>query len=71
MGLQQSPLEQMQSATEMTKTCRSWITTNIYHTKIPTVKRRKDPTMWALALSKWREISSNTTNHQSTRSSLH
>ena len=64
MGLQQSSLKQM-PATETTKTCCSWITANIYHTKIPTVKRIKDPTAWALALSKRRGISSNT-NHQST-----
>ena len=44
MALQQSPLKQKLLATKTTKTCQSWITTNIRHTKILTVKRRKDPT---------------------------
>ena len=35
---------QMLSAMETTKTRCSWITTNINNTKIPTIKRRKDPT---------------------------
>ena len=35
---------QMLLAIETTKTRHSWNTTNINNTKIPTVKRRKDPT---------------------------
>ena len=37
-------LGQMLLAIETTKTRHSWNTTNINNTKIPTVKRRKDPT---------------------------
>ena len=36
-------LGQMLSAIKTTKTRNSWNTTNIHNTKIPTVKRRKDP----------------------------
>ena len=43
-GITTISLGQMLSAIETTKTHRSWITTNINNTKIPTVKRRKDPT---------------------------
>ena len=37
-------LGQMLSAIETTKSRHSWNTTNINNTKIPTVKRTKDPT---------------------------